>query len=175
MYSREISKIFLVKFQISDLWSAGFAVLNLVLFSSSARDLYLGTFIRGVLAHPRKYTFDHGWERAELRASLTLHVSQRARSICARRHHLQWWRHAGDAGARKGVRPVPARRRHADFRPTVHERDAQALCPETPKRRCRPVVEAGVVGRSDPYLILNLVRVYTRPCTVEYRGSPSEQ
>ena len=110
------------------------------------------TFIRGVLAHPRKYTFDHGWERAELRASLTLHVSQRARSICARRHHLQWWRHAGDAGARKGVRPVPARRRHAYFRPTVHERDAQALCPETPKRRCRPVVEAGVVGRSDPPL-----------------------
>ena len=31
VYSREISKIFLVKFQISDLWSAGFAV-----FSSSA-------------------------------------------------------------------------------------------------------------------------------------------
>jgi hypothetical protein len=45
------------------------------------------TFIRGVLAHPRKYTFDHGWERAELRASLTMHVSQKARSICARRHH----------------------------------------------------------------------------------------
>ena len=81
-----------------------------------------------------------------------MHVSQKARSICARRHHLQWWRHAGDAGARKGVRPVPARRRHADFRPTVHERDAQSLCPETPKRRCRPVVEAGVVGRSDPPL-----------------------
>ncbi len=76
------------------------------------------TFIRGVLAHPRKYTFDHGWERAELRASLTMHVSQKARSICARRHHLQWWRHAGDAGAREGVRPVPARRRHAYFRPT---------------------------------------------------------
>ena len=35
------------------------------------------TFIRGVLAHPRRYTFDHGWERAELRASLTVHVSQK--------------------------------------------------------------------------------------------------
>jgi hypothetical protein len=81
-----------------------------------------------------------------------MHVSQKARSICARRHHVQWWRHAGDAGAREGVRPVLARRSHAYFRPTVHERDAQALCPETPKRQCRPVVEAGVVGRSDPPL-----------------------
>jgi hypothetical protein len=37
-----------------------------------------GTFIRGVLAHPRRYTFDHGWERAQLRASLTVHVSQKS-------------------------------------------------------------------------------------------------
>jgi hypothetical protein len=29
-----------------------------------------GAYIRGVLAHPRIYTFDHGWEREELRASL---------------------------------------------------------------------------------------------------------
>ena len=79
---------------------------------------------------------------------------KKARSICARRHHLQWWRHAGDAGARESVRPVPARRRHAYLRPTIHERDAKALCLETPtcKRRCRPVVEAGVVGRPDPPL-----------------------
>ena len=30
------------------------------------------TFIRGGLAHPRGYTFEHGWERAELRASLPM-------------------------------------------------------------------------------------------------------
>jgi hypothetical protein len=35
------------------------------------------TFIRGVLAHPRGYTFDNGWERAGLRASLPVHVSQK--------------------------------------------------------------------------------------------------
>ena len=58
----------------------------------------------------------------------------------------------GDAGARESVRPVPARHRHAYLGPTIHERDAKALCPETPKRRCRPVVEAGVVGRPDPPL-----------------------
>jgi hypothetical protein len=39
--------------------------------------LIMCTFIRGVLAHPRRYTFVHGWERAELRASLTVHVSQK--------------------------------------------------------------------------------------------------
>ena len=37
------------------------------------------TFIRGVLAHPRGYTFDHGWERAELRASVLVYVSQKSK------------------------------------------------------------------------------------------------
>jgi hypothetical protein len=36
------------------------------------------------------------------------------------------------------------------LRPTVHERDAAALCREAPKRRCRPLVEASVVGHPDP-------------------------
>jgi hypothetical protein len=40
--------------------------------------VHSSTFIRGVLAHPRKYTFDHGWERAEMRASLPVHVSQKS-------------------------------------------------------------------------------------------------
>jgi hypothetical protein len=53
---------------------------------------------------------------------------KKARSICAWHHDLQWWRHASDTGAREGVRRVPARRCHAYSRPTVHERDAQALC-----------------------------------------------
>jgi hypothetical protein len=38
------------------------------------------TFIRGGLAHPRRvYTFDHGWARTELRASLTAHTSQKSK------------------------------------------------------------------------------------------------
>ena len=61
----------------------------------------------------------------------------------------------GDAGARESVRPVLPRRRHAYLRPTIHERDAKALCPEAPKRRCRLVVEAGVVGCRTKFSIVN--------------------
>ena len=50
-------------------------------------------FYSGGLAHPRKYTFDHGWGRAELRASLPVHVSQKSEVYLRPAPPLmkQWW------------------------------------------------------------------------------------
>jgi hypothetical protein len=39
------------------------------------------TFIHGGSAHPREYTFDHGWARAELRAPQTVHASPYGKAV----------------------------------------------------------------------------------------------
>jgi hypothetical protein len=42
---------------------------------------YPCTFIHGGSAHPREYTFGHGWARAELRASQTVHTSPYGKAV----------------------------------------------------------------------------------------------